>query len=343
MSDAAEPGLDALLSLPEIGAWPAATALLRRRSGTGLACWDLAFSACAALGAPRARADLAAGAVRALFLAVHLVDDMLDDDPRGEFHRLGPGATANLAMALQAAALRLVAGGGFDLVATSAMQQSLARAALGTAYGQHLDVQPHAGAADYFRTVDAKTPPLFVCALEVGALAGGALPSEAARVAALGKKVGRIVQTSDDLADAFARPAGPDWQSPARNLAIGYAASADHPGRERFLTLLGRASEDEAALVEAQALLFRSGAVSACAYHIVQTYRSGMAELDALELPDPAPLAAVFQAHVRPVVELLRDAGVEAPERLIDASTLAAEARTIPPARGADEAGLDAM
>jgi len=313
-----EPGLDPIAALPELRAWPVAAALLGRRAASPLACADLVGAACAAFGAPRERAAPAVAAVRALLLSIHLVDDMLDDDPRGEFHRLGPGVTANLALALQAAAIRGVSDGGFGDEASRAMTQRLAQAALATAYGQDLDVQPLHDEEDYFRAADAKTPPLFVCALELGALAGGASAGEAARVGALGRAIGRIVQTSDDLKDALDRPARPDWRARARNLAILYAAVAPHADRERFLALHERVVADEAALVEAQAILFRSGAVSYCAWHLVDAYRKGTAELRGLALPHPEPLVEAFRGHVHPVVELLRGVGVDAPERLVD-------------------------
>ena len=44
-----------------------------------------------------------------LQLSIMLVDDILDDDPRGFQIDKGPGWAANLALALQSAAVRLVA------------------------------------------------------------------------------------------------------------------------------------------------------------------------------------------------------------------------------------------
>jgi geranylgeranyl pyrophosphate synthase len=318
----APPPADPILDLPEIRAWPEAEAMLRRRSASTLPCWDLARASCAAFGALPDRAAAAVSAVRALLLSIHLVDDLLDADPRGAHHRLGVGVTANLALALQAAAIRVVSEGSYG-DAAAAMQRSLAAAALATAHGQEIDARPLHDEADYFRAVDAKTPPLFVCALELGALAAGAPAYEAARVGALGRPLGRVVQVGDDLRDALERPARPDWRCRARNLAILYASTAPHEHRDHFVELLDRV-DDPGVLAEAQTLLFRSGAVSYCVWHLVAAHRRGMEALEALRAPSPAPLEAALLAHIRPVIDLLQAAGVDAPERLLDAPDHAA-------------------
>ncbi len=305
-----------LLALPELRDWPDAAALLGYTSRARLPCWELPLVSCAAVGAPSDRALPAAAAILSLLLGIHIVDDVLDEEPRGLHRQIGAGGTANLALALQAAAVRMGADAELDPAVRAAVQRSLATAALATSYGQHLDTLPIATEADYWRTADAKTPPLFRCALEIGALSGGASEPLADAIGALGVELGRFIQVSDDLNDALARPAGPDWRRRGGNLALLYATLAPHAGRARFLELCERV-DDAAALVEAQELLWRSGAVAYCTHQLIEQYRGAMRRLAALALADPAPLAGLLDAHAAPVTELLREAGVADAERLL--------------------------
>ena len=61
------------------------------------------------MGADDAIALPAVAAIACLQISIILVDDILDDDPRGAYHRLGAGRAANLGLAFQAAALKLLA------------------------------------------------------------------------------------------------------------------------------------------------------------------------------------------------------------------------------------------
>ncbi len=305
-----------LLALPELREWPEAAALLGHQSRARLPCWELPLLSCAAVGGPSERALPPAAAILALMLGIRIVDDMLDEEPHGLYRQIGAGATANLALALQAAAVREASGADLAPAARTAMQRSLASAALATSYGQHLDTLSISAEADYWRTARAKTPPLFRCALELGALSGGASEPLAEAIGALGVELGLIIQVGDDMHDALARPAGPDWRRRGGNLALLYATVAPHAGRAHFLELCERV-DDAAALAEAQALLWRSGAMAYCTHHLIEQHRAATRRLAALALADPAPLAGLLDAHAAPVIELLRQAGVDDAERLL--------------------------
>jgi len=54
----------------------------------------------------------------------------------------------------------------------------------------------------------------------------------------VGALVGETQQLHDDLDDALAVPAQPDWRRPRNNLLTLYALTVDHPERERFIELL---------------------------------------------------------------------------------------------------------
>jgi geranylgeranyl pyrophosphate synthase len=292
-----DPRRAALLDVPALRAWPAAVDLIRRPvRASSLPCWEYPLLACAALGASREQAEPAAAAIFALIAAIHLVDDLLDDDPKGLFRSIGAGGAANLALAFQGAALEVLARAGLDADRQAALTGIAARITVDTAWGQHLDTLEIEGEEGYWRVVDHKTPPLFSGALAMGAVCAGASPEVAGGVGALGLEIGRMVQISDDLHDALERPAAPDWRRPSGCLPILYAMTVDHPDRARFAALLGAVEQPEA-LAEAQAVLFRSGAASYCVHRLLDQHRRAVDRLDALALPDPTALRALVDAY----------------------------------------------
>ncbi len=169
-----------------------------------------------------------------------------------------------------------------------------------------------AGEEAYWQVVRQETPPLFGCALELGALCGGAEPELAAHLGELGVGLGEIIQISDDLGDAMARPAAPDWQRRWTNLPILYARQAAHPERERFAVLHDRA-EDPEALAEAQAILVRSGAVSYAAYKILHAHEASIEALHRLPLRAPESLVEPFKTQIEPLEGVLESLGVSVP------------------------------
>lgn len=92
-----------LLKLPIFDSWHEMESILRRSAATRPRDWELPFIAYEALGEAREKAMPACAALGCAQISIILVDDMLDDDPRGEYHRIGNGRTANFAVAFQAA------------------------------------------------------------------------------------------------------------------------------------------------------------------------------------------------------------------------------------------------
>jgi geranylgeranyl pyrophosphate synthase len=248
-------------------------------------------------------------------LSITLVDDMLDHDPRGLHLRIGEGRTANIAFALQAAAHHLVHRSGLDPAVKLAVCACLARMALGTSYGQHLDVQNLEGEENYWQTLRSKSAPFYGSGMEMGALAGGASNELAASLGEFGMLNGEIIQIYDDLTDALQAPANPDWLEKRPNLAILFAAEAAHPKRDRFRELRERVS-DAVALAEAQSILMGSGAVSYCAYHIVRRVQAARTMIDQTALVDRAPLLGILGPQTQPIVALLQRAGAPIPAEL---------------------------
>jgi geranylgeranyl diphosphate synthase type I len=303
-----------LRALPEIARWPDLLDLVERAvHQEGRSVWDYPVLACRAVGGSEEAALPASAAVFCALASIHLVDDLLDEDPRGDYRRLGAGNAANLALALQAAGHRALEEAAVPATARSVLHAKLAQMALATAYGQSLDLREPADEAGYWQTVEAKTPPLFAAALAMGALLGGAPETAVAGLERLGALLGRWVQVSDDLSDAMATPAAADWRRPRGNLAMLYALTADHPQREEFRRLAG-AVADPAALGAGQKILLASGAVSFCAYHLVELSRQARESLAAVALHDPQPLARLLALQAKPVAGLLAVVGVDLAE-----------------------------
>ncbi|MEL7059859.1 MAG: polyprenyl synthetase family protein [Acidobacteriota bacterium] len=300
-----------LLTLPALRDWPEIEGLVRRPTRPkSRHLWDLVDDARRAVRGPAEHLQPISGALFALMYAIHLVDDLVDEDPDGWQHRSSVGATANCAAALQGAAAELIARSSLPPATQALIQGRLARAATETALGQHLDGLDRDSEDEYWRVVRLKTPPLFRCALACGALGAGGSVEQADALEALGDDIGEIVQISDDLGDAMARPAAPDWQRRATNLPILFARVAEHPERETFDTLRTQASDPEV-LEQLQAMLLRSGAVSYCAYRLVEVERRvATRPFDGLDL-DGDVLREVVADYLRPVHALLQSVGFD--------------------------------
>jgi geranylgeranyl diphosphate synthase type I len=300
-----------------IAAWPQMLRLTERVvHRDALSVWDYPVASCQAVGGEGEAALSGAAAVFCSLISIHLVDDMLDDDPKGDYHHLGAGRAANLALAFQAAGHLLLDAPEVSPAVRADLHVTFARMSLGTAFGQDLDSRELRSEEEYWRTVEAKTPPLFGAAFRLGALLGGAPPSVTASLEAFGAVLGRFVQVSDDLSDALETPARADWGRRSNNLPILYAMTADHPLRELFLDLSAR-SDDPEALAEAQKILIRSGAVSYCTFKMIELSQAARETLAHVALRDTGPIERILAAHLRPLHKLLESAGVEEPTTLM--------------------------
>lgn len=300
-------------AVAEVAAWPQMLHLMERVAHRdSISVWAYPSAACAAVGGTAESALPAAAAVLCSLISIHLVDDMLDEDPKGDFHRIGSGRTANLGLAFQAAGHLVLDDPGIRPHVRSALHACFARMSIETAFGQDMDSRELGSEEEYWRTVGSKTPPLFGAAFRMGALLGAAPEPVASALAAFGCELGRFVQVSDDLADALEAPAKADWGRRSNNLPILYAMTADHPARERFLALSSRSS-DPKALAEAQQILLRSGAVSYCVYKMVEIAEETRRLLVSTPLRDAKPVESIFAAHLQPLHKMLESVGMEEP------------------------------
>lgn len=297
-------------AIDQVAVWPQMLDLIERAVHQETrSIWEYPVLACQAVGGSQDQALLGAAAVFCTMNSVHLVDDMLDADPLGDYHRLGTGYTANLGLAFQAAAHCLLHEADVPPSRRAALQVRLGRVALATAFGQALDTREARSEAEYWRIVAAKTPPLLGGALFLGALLGGATAEVAESLERLGHVLGHYIQVSDDLADAMEAPAKADWNRPMNNLPLLFTATVEHPERAEFRSLCRRV-EDPAALAEAQRILVRSGAFSYCVYKLTQFSDQAHALLSTTDLHDRSPLEGLLANQIRPVERLLDKVGV---------------------------------
>ncbi|WP_420631068.1 polyprenyl synthetase family protein [Candidatus Leptofilum sp.] len=297
---------------PEVAAWPAMQDVWHHYAKNPSS-WRLPELACRAVGGDVAAVVSLVTAVACCHISIVLVDDILDDDPKGLYRQLGAGVAANLALAFQAVAYRIVQG--TTGTAVPLLLAELAHLNLKTAQGQHLDVQPELNEAHYWATVEAKSMPYYGAGFYLGALVGGVDTAVAHQLRHFGHLIGKLIQVSDDLADVYQTPASPDWQRGGGNLAILYARLADHPDQARFEELLPQVNQP-AMLEEAQQILLRSGAASYCVFQMMEIAQEARSVLDSCHLAQPKLLQQFLSERVEHLFELLEENNMPLPEEL---------------------------
>jgi len=308
--------LQYLMELPIVRSWPNMGTTLELVTKKKPRDWQLPVLACEAIGGGYDPLIPGIAAIACMQISIILIDDMLDDDPRGEYNRIGKAAAANLAVAFQAAGIDALAQSDLVVDVKFAAIQSINQMMLKTAFGQYLDVHNPNSENAYWELVRVKSSPFFGTGLQVGALLGGATVEVSEKFRELGHIYGELIQIHDDLDDVMAIPANPDWILGRFPLPILYAQTVDHPERDRFISLRESITEP-GALTEAQEILVRSGAVSYCVHQIIQRYQTAVALISTLELHSTKPLYALLSDVITPVMKLMDSIGVEEPKSLI--------------------------
>ncbi len=306
------------LQQPEVAAWPELVEVWHHYAQNARS-WRLPELACQAVGGVVDSVVPVVTAVGCCHISIVLVDDILDDDPKGLYRRLGAGVAANLGLAFQSVAYQIVQQAAEDLGWETAVKQhmlaELSRLNLKTAHGQHLDVQEILSEEHYWATIEAKSTPYYGAGFYLGALASGAGAELAAQLRQFGRLIGKIIQISDDLADVYQTPASPDWQRGTGNLAILYARLATHSDKVRFEQLLPQI-DDLAALEEAQQILLQCGAVSYCIYHLLQTAREARGILNKCGLENRLVLQQFLAERIAHLFELMETSNMPLPAEL---------------------------
>jgi geranylgeranyl pyrophosphate synthase len=278
--------------------------LVRHAAGMQPRDWELPATVCAAVGGREQDSIPSCAAVACAQVGIVLIDDMLDEDPRGEYRRLGPGQTANLASAILSAASNcLVNSAAADATKLSALK-SLHLMLMQVPFGQFLDSQTTNDEDAYWRLVAMKSGAFFRAVVELGALFGGAPADVVAGPGGVGHLYGEMIQIHDDLGDCMHEPASPDWLQGRAPLPILFATTVEHPERERFMELRPQAG-DTHALRQLQEILVRCGAVSYCIHQLMRRGQRAVLMLEALHLPHPERLGALFDDVIEPARKLL--------------------------------------
>lgn len=216
--------------LPHLKEWTEVQALFQRVALSKPKHWLLPVQVCESVGGSKEQALPAMLAVACGHIGIVLVDDMLDADERGEYRKLGEPAVANMAVALQSAALSVIAESKLNkntkLLAIEAVNEMF----LATTIGQYWDVNSIVqDEDDYWKIAKAKSSPFFSTSLQLGALFGGANESLAIQIKELGNIYGEMVQIHDDVHDTLENSATPDWDANRAPLPILFASLVDHP------------------------------------------------------------------------------------------------------------------
>jgi geranylgeranyl pyrophosphate synthase len=276
-------------NLIELKTWPEFWQIWTESTERSKPDWLLPVAAAEACGAKEECFEQLISIVAAVGCAqisIILVDDVLDEDPRGAHQNWGVGMAANLAMAFQAAALQLVN----DNLGVWVLGKML----LDTAIGQALDMRGITDEAGYWQLVQAKSTPFYGAALALGGVVAEMPQGVISNLYRLGRLLGEIVQVRDDLIDAMADPASPDWERPLCNLLLLYGQQGQYGGE--FMELLIRVRDNrEGALTEAQIHLVEVGAVAYCEEVIRVKLMEALEFLKGIELEDKRPLVALLE------------------------------------------------
>lgn len=178
--------------------------------------------------------------------------------------------------------------------------------ATGVCEGQQMDMlfesRGDVTVAEYIRMIELKTAVLLAGALEMGALVGGANPTDAGRLAEFGRKIGIAFQIKDDLLDSFGDPEkfgkkiGGDIAQNKKTYLVCKAFEIATPAqRADLLRFMAYPPAEEAAKIDAVKAFFSAlGLPELAAAAIDALYREAIDDLRAVEAGDAAkaPLAA---------------------------------------------------
>ncbi len=300
--------LDYLMQLPVFDMWPGMKSVLERVACGRPHAWRLPMILCEAVSGSREAAVPACAALACAQISIILVDDMLDEDSRGEYRSIGFGRASNFAIAFHSSALDALcfceAGARVRFEAVESLNRMLRE----TAFGQELDVQNPSDEDAYWRVVKNKSAPFYGSGFFLGALLGKARKATAARLDTLGRLYGEMIQIHDDLNDCMAVPANPDWLLGRKPLPILFAQTVNHPERSKFIDLCGDAGSQES-LTRAQEILIRCGAVSYSIDCLAGRYQDARAILKDTALLYENDVEALLEELIMPVRNLFEVLG----------------------------------
>lgn len=250
-------------------------------------------------------AQIAIGACLALiYVAIIVLDDLLDEDLRYVSGDLTVPQLANISAGLTSLAYQIGENLSPDLQVSRQTCTILTELLYSVSFGQALDSANPDNEDDYWQVVRLKSGAFFSGAFSLGGVAGGATSNDIEMLSLLGEEYGLMLQIHDDLRDALAVPANPDWLNGRFTLPILFAHLVDHPERERFDQIRDKVSDPEM-LREAQEILVRSGAFSYGLFQIQEHHQAALNELARSSLRDKSVIEKLFMELAQPVEQLL--------------------------------------
>ncbi|MGH1388039.1 polyprenyl synthetase family protein [Kordia sp.] len=290
--------------------WPQLIGIIERYSEKeGFATWDYVVWACELVGGNKEDAINGSISNLCMFQSIHLVDDLLDEDPSGYHIQNGVGTTANISHIFSSLASLFLEDTHLSESSKIVAFNNIAQTILDTAYGQNEDIHAKGTEEDYWRIVKLKTPPLFCSAIFIGGLLGGVEPKTARLIAELGYPLGKLIQLNDDLADIFKDVNTTDWEQPEKNIVLIYCLNAAYEKKERFLKLLANL-DTQNNITELQGIALECGAVSFCLYNIIETYKEALKIINQFPTQYQKPSKVLFEYHIQKIVSLLNKLGL---------------------------------
>lgn len=293
-----------LLTTPIFQTWGEPRRVLGRFVSIRPRDWNLPLAACKSVCGSEEPGIAAAAALACTQISIILVDDILDNDPRGEFQMIGAGQAANLASTfLSAGQLAILHSRASQEIKFNTLQV-LNEMVQVVSYGQYLDMLTLQDEGTYWQIVESKSGVFFGSAIYMGALFGGASVRTAKALEGVGRLYGEMIQIHDDLHDTMERPANPDWIERRSPLPILFARLVDHPDRIRFMELYQNIAVD-GALEEAQEIIIRCGAVSYCVHQLMGRLERSYEILDDLSLEKASTIRSLLDEVAAPIQKLL--------------------------------------
>ncbi len=302
--------LDYVSSLPITQSWPEFQMIYKQIASYKPKHWLLPVKSCQAVGGSIEQAIPAVAAIACAQIGIVLLDDMLDEDPRGEYHRLGHAVTANLGATFQIVGLEAILSPELSPTKKLNALRSANQMLLSVAFGQHMDIKVPTNESEYWRIVENKSGAFFGTALSLGALLGGASEKVADGIKRFGNLYGEMIQIHDDLNDTMAIPASPDWIQKRAPLPILFAQIVNHPAQRRFRELFGDISQPEA-LREAQEIIIQCGALSYCVDQLLHRHEAARKVLGVTQLANQQPLSDLATEFVDPIWNLFDMLGLQ--------------------------------
>jgi geranylgeranyl diphosphate synthase type I len=254
----------------------------------------LCLLACEAAGGDWQKAVPAAAAVE-LVHSFSLVHDDIQDGDRERHHRPAVWTVWGQAQAINAgdallALARLALASLDDPELHTRCARCVDEATLEMVEGQTLDLEYESrddvSAEEYLAMSARKTGALFGCALQVGAMVGGAGDEQPDEFGRLGRTLGIAFQVRDDVLGIWGvesktgKPAGADLRRGKKSLPVVVALNG--PRAESLRPLLSAA--DDAAVVELMGAMEGAGVPDECRATGDRLAREALDSLSAMEL-----------------------------------------------------------